>query len=483
MSTENSFNKRVYGCAIIKSINANYNADFTKQPRTLPNGIVYATDKALKYTSRHFLYKNYAHNLDSNSNSNDKILYYTRYKTINEKGQFVPMSLREIYEYLFGEMEKVTKENKNPKWMIYYFDGEKINGKLQKIKPADIKKYYLELDDKPEYADLLEKIAKEANDKLKLDNGKIENIQISSEEEPFYFYVKGDNQIVKIDVDDELFESTIKDLDLHFFGGYNKLKILYNLLKCIDVRLFGATFTGDTNVSIHGPVQINHAQDRFFYQGVIQNLSYLEQIKSPVRNDKAKGGDAEMTTIGSDSRTMEAHYVHNFSINPKNLSDHLKIANELSKSEEKDKYPELFGLSVDDITKFQESLRCGATLYDSTSKAGVENEMLLWVELINDSKQVIPNFTELITVTRNEEGKVDINLKDVQALLKQAHIDSQIESIFVYFNNIHTNILLDNNNKIDKYDTIDNSGTIEGYEKWKFLPIELNEPEKINKNE
>lgn len=479
MSTENSFNKRVYGCAIIKSINANYNADFTKQPRTLPNGIVYATDKALKYTSRHFLYKNYAHNLDSNSKSNDKILYYTRYKTLNEKGQFVPMSLREIYEYLFGEMEKVTKENKNPKWMIYYFDGEKINGKLQKIKPADIKKYYLELDDKPEYADLLEKIAKEANDKLKIDDsGKIKDIEIDIEE-PYYFYVKkeGDkNKVEKIDLDQELLESTINDLDLQFFGGYNKLKILYNLLNCLDVRLFGATFTGDTNVSIHGPVQINHAQDRFFYQGAIQNLSYTEQIKSPVRNDKAKGGDAEMTTIGSDSRTMEAHYVHNFSINPKNLSDHLKIANQLSNSEEKDKYPELSGLSVDDINKLKESLRCGATFYDSTSKSGVENEMLLWVELQEGSRQVIPNFTELISVKRNDNGKVDIDLSDVKALLNQEHLVPQIEKISVFFNKIYTNILFDGK-------TISQDSKIEGENKWNFLPIELCESEKTNKNE
>jgi CRISPR/Cas system type I-B associated protein Csh2 (Cas7 group RAMP superfamily) len=482
MSTENLFNKRVYGCAIIKSINANYNADFTKQPRTLPNGIVYATDKALKYTSRHFLYKNYAHNLDSNSNSNNKILYYTRYKTLNEKGQFVPMSLREIYEYLFGEMEKVTKENKNPKWMIYYFDGEKIIGKLQKIKPADIKKYYEGLDDKPEYADLLEKIAKEANDKLKIeDSGMIKDIEMNIEE-PYFFYVKKNdnkNKAEKINLDEELLneellESIINDLDLQFFGGYNKLKILYNLLNCLDVRLFGATFTGDTNVSIHGPVQINHAQDRFFYQGAIQNLSYTEQIKSPVRNDKAKGGDAEMTTIGSDSRTMEAHYVHNFSINPKNLSDHLKIANQLSNSEEKDKYPEVSGLSIDDINKLKESLRCGATFYDSTSKAGVENEMLLWVELIDGSKQVIPNFTELISITRDDEGKVEINLKKVQNLLQQSHIDSQIEKVSVYFNKTYANIIL-GDKTISEYEKYNN--------KWNFEPIELNESEKTNKNE
>lgn len=477
MSTENLFNKRVYGCAIVKSINANYNADFTKQPRTLPNGIVYATDKALKYTLRHFLYKNYAYNLDKNSNSDNKLLYYTRYKTINEKGQFVPMSLREIYEYLFGSMEKVTKENKNPKWMIFYFDGEKIIGRLQKIKPADIKKYYDGLDDKPEYSNIIEKCAKEANDKLKLDNsGKIENINMDSELEPFYFYVKGDKDVEKIDIDEELLESIINDLDLQFFGGYNKMKILYNLLNCIDVRLFGATFTGDTNVSIHGPVQINHAQDRFFYQGAIQNLSYTEQIKSPVRNDKAKGGDAEMTTIGSDSRTMEAHYVHNFSINPKNLSDHLKIANELSKSEEKDKYPELKGLSIDDINKLKESLRCGATFYDSTSKAGVENEMLLWVELKDESKQVIPNFTELISITRNEEGKVEINLNKVQTLLQQSHIDSQIENISVYFNKTYTNIILSDKTISEYVEKLNG-------DKWNFEPIELVETEKTNKNE
>src|SRR6185312_3606570 len=122
MSTETktndvvTFNKRVYGCAIIKSLNANYNADFTKQPRTLPNGTVYATDKALKYTIRHFLYKNY---------SDEKILYFTRNKTTSDN-QFIPMSLKEVYEYLFGAMVKVNKNsNKNPKWMFFYFDGEK----------------------------------------------------------------------------------------------------------------------------------------------------------------------------------------------------------------------------------------------------------------------------------------------------------------------------------------------------------------------
>ena len=49
------FKNRVFGCAIVKAVNANYNADFSGQPRTLPSGIVYATDKAFKYTVKNYL--------------------------------------------------------------------------------------------------------------------------------------------------------------------------------------------------------------------------------------------------------------------------------------------------------------------------------------------------------------------------------------------------------------------------------------------
>jgi len=460
-----TFNNRVYGCAIIKSNNANYNADFTKQPRTLPNGLVYASDKALKYTVRHFIYKNYSWDLDSKYTSSDKLLYFTRNKVLSESGQFVPMSLRELYVYLFGEIEKVTKGNsKTPKWMFFYFDGERVIGKLQKISPASIKKYYADLDDKPDYANRIEEYAKNANEKLKLIDGKIEGVELPIEEEPYFFYIKGEKEIVKINIDETELENVISDLDIQFFGGYNKIKILYNLLNCIDVRLFGATYTGDTNVSIHGPVQINTGVDKFLYNGVIQNLSYTEQIKSPVRNDKAKGGEAEMTTIGSSSKTMEAHYVHNFSINPKNLDDHLSIANKLNESDEKDKFPKKDGLSIDDIDKLQNGLRCGATLYDSTSKAGVENEMLIWIELNDKSMQVIPNLTELIIVYKGEDGKTVINLEKVkELLLDQKHIEAEIKEIKIFFNNIYARPL-----------GINNEGKV------RFLPIELSDNKEKN---
>lgn len=41
--------KRVYGVLGISSIMANWNADFSGNPKTVENGDIYGSDKALKY--------------------------------------------------------------------------------------------------------------------------------------------------------------------------------------------------------------------------------------------------------------------------------------------------------------------------------------------------------------------------------------------------------------------------------------------------
>lgn len=86
------FKKRVYGCAIVKAINSNYNADFSGQPRTLPDGIVYATDKAFKYSIKKYL-KDAYENVD---------VFYM--KTLNDN--LNPRSLDERYEDLFRAKPK-----------------------------------------------------------------------------------------------------------------------------------------------------------------------------------------------------------------------------------------------------------------------------------------------------------------------------------------------------------------------------------------
>lgn len=303
------FKKRVYGCAIVKAINSNYNADFSGQPRTLPDGIVYATDKAFKYSIKKYL-KDAYENVD---------VFYM--KTLNDN--LNPRSLDERYEDLF------------------------------RAKPKD---------------------------------------------------------------------ETKKD-------------VVKNLLSCLDVKLFGATFaSGDNSVSVHGPVQINHGVNIWK-----DNYIYTEQITSPFRNEKKdKDPDAEksMTTIGRQSRLEEGHYLHHFSINPGNLDDISEIVGEGAK------------LSSADIDKLKVGMRCGVTWYDSASKAGCENEMLVWVELKEGSKLVLPSFATLINL-EEEKGKC---VYDFEALTnKLEDIKSSVESVEVYYNK-QTCILKNLTEEVKQYD-------------------------------
>lgn len=294
----NLFNNRVFGCAIIKSINSNYNADFSGQPRKLPNGIVYATDKVIKYSIRNYWKKILGEN----------VLYF---KHLNQ--DMMPVDLVELYHVAF----------------------------------------------------------------------KTE--------------VKSDDKKV----------------------------VLKNLLNILDVKLFGATFapkgTGITNknISIHGTCQITHGVNRFD-----ENYIYTEQILAPF---VAPGDEAEAakgnTTLGTQSKLQEGHYVHHFSVNPKNIEeDARRVGSE--------------GLTISDIEKLKEGLRKGVSYYDSAAKAGTENELLLWVQLKADSKIVLPSFVELVTI--KEDRTVD--LQAINTLLTKEHIKGEIEKIELYYNTSITKV-------------------------------------------
>ncbi|HOI27214.1 MAG: type I CRISPR-associated protein Cas7 [Paludibacteraceae bacterium] len=297
------FNNRVYGAAVVKAVNSNYNADFSGQPRTLPNGVVYATDKAYKYTCKNYMKDVF---------SGEKIFYF---KSLN--ANLNPLSLDETYKKYFGEFPK-----------------------------------------------------------------------------------KGKDVI--------------------------KSEVAKNLLSCLDIRLFGATFAGEANISLHGPVQVNHGVNIWK-----ENNIYTEQITSPFSN---KSNDPEvekgMTTIGRQSKLEEGHYLHHFSINPGNLKDIIAVAADGAQK-----------LTEEDIEKLKEAMRRGATWYDSASKAGCENEMLVWVQLNENSKNVLPNFTTLIDLKdEKKEGKYVYDFTKLKAELDK--LSSDIKSVEVYYNK--QTILLEN---------------------------------------
>jgi CRISPR-associated protein Csh2 len=299
------FKNRAYGFVVIKSINSNYNADFSGQPRTLPNGKVYATDKALKYSVRNYL---------KNIYPKETIFYFKR---LND--EMNPLSLDHAYLTVFPERKDLDSKDKETKSIV------------------------------------------------------------------------------------------IKDI-----------------LSCIDIRLFGSTFAkkakgGNIALSIHGPVQVNHGIN-IWLEGNI----FSEQITSPFNSDADSKN--EQTTIGRQSKLEEGHYVHHFSINPKNIEEIAKHGQEGTLT-----------LSQNDIELLKEGLRKGATYYDSAAKAGTENEILFYVELNEDSKLVLPNFTEMVKVSDSiEDGRRYFDLSKIKNELDK--YKTEIARCELYFNSNNTEI-------------------------------------------
>jgi len=291
-----TYSNRIYGAALVKAINSNYNADFSGQPRTLPNGVVYATDKALKYAIKNFIKENYP---------SEKVFYFKRF---NE--EFIPYSLDDAFAAAF-----------------------------------------------PEHKDEIDK---------------------------------------KI--------------------------IAKDLLSCIDIRLFGATFAKKAKknvaISIHGPVQITHGVNVWH-----ENNFYSEQIMSPFRNPNEDNEDNMATTLGRQSRLHEGHYLHHFSVNPKNLEEILELAGNDANT-----------LKDDDISKLKEALQKGVTYYDSAAKVGCENELLVWVTLKPESKLVMPNFTQLMKMSKEKvDGKVQLDMSELKKVVDVNK--NEIEAFEIYLNN------------------------------------------------
>ena len=145
-----------------------------------------------------------------------------------------------------------------------------------------------------------------------------------------------------------------------------------------------------------------------------------------------------MTTIGRQSRLEEGHYLHHFSVNPGNLDDISEIVCEGVK------------LNDADIDKLKVGMRRGVTWYDSASKAGCENEMLVWVELKEGSKLVLPSFATLINLEEEKEsGKCVYNFEALTNKLED--IKSFVESVEVYYNK-QTCILKNLTEEVKLYD-------------------------------
>lgn len=93
---------RIYGVVGIKSVMANWNADFTGRPKTTSKGDIFGSDKAFKYPIK---------KMWESEDKDAKVLYIKSYKTDN-KGNLQARTLAERFEQLFGKNVKDIKDKK-----------------------------------------------------------------------------------------------------------------------------------------------------------------------------------------------------------------------------------------------------------------------------------------------------------------------------------------------------------------------------------
>ena len=93
---------RVYGVIGIKSVMANWNADFTGYPKTTSDGSVFGSDKALKHPQKVMWDKD-----------GKKVLYIKSLKLDKKKNVVAHRTLKERYEFLFNvpDLKKEKKQD------------------------------------------------------------------------------------------------------------------------------------------------------------------------------------------------------------------------------------------------------------------------------------------------------------------------------------------------------------------------------------
>jgi CRISPR-associated protein Csh2 len=285
------------GIVVVNAKNANFNAGFDHLPRRLPNGNIYATDKALKYCIRDYL-------------SNSEPVFVQRTKQFHKDNDGV-----ETQRYL------TLKEN---------------------------------------YLNQCKKETMEKNERI----------------------------------------------------------IIEDLLKFIDVRLFGVVFAVDSNISLTGPCQINYGINRFDKSSI-----FSSNILSPYRNSNDKSKDSQQTTIGEESRADDVYYVYDVCLN-------------MNSAKKQD-----IEITDGDIEKLKNALKYSVAEVTSTTMFGSETVSMLWFE--NKHDRIFNNLNSLVDIYNSEHGVI-VDYSKVMELVK---MDITEDSMEMYENKVSN--ILDKNPKLD----------------------------------
>lgn len=201
-----------------------------------------------------------------------------------------------------------------------------------------------------------------------------------------------------------------------------------NLLSCIDVRLFGCTYAGNENISIHGTTQLTYGINK-----LDENVIYTNQILSPFRNLNEKSKDDTQTTMGEESKSLDVCYVYDYNINPRNLDTNNGK------------------LTKEDVKKFKEALCLGVNYVNSTTKIGSETLLVMHIEL--KEPKILQNLKKFVKITK-KQNKMEIDLSEILNYAKK--FEGSIEKVEIYYEKEKTDIILGEilKEKIKKYESL-----------------------------
>lgn len=215
---------------------------------------------------------------------------------------------------------------------------------------------------------------------------------------------------------EQLFNVKVKDIK-------DKKELLKYLFSALDVKNFGATFAeGSNNMSITGAVQIGQGLNKY-EDSTVEIIDILSPFVDATKKDTAQN-----TSIGKKIVSNEAHYFYPFTVNPENYKIYT------------DEIEELEGYTKEDYDKFKQGCLVAATAYNTNSKAGCENEFALFVECKENSKLYLANLDQYIKFQKQEEKDV-IDLTELEEILGQDNVRSEIEKVEIYYNPYTTELV------------------------------------------
>lgn len=194
-------------------------------------------------------------------------------------------------------------------------------------------------------------------------------------------------------------------------GKSTNKEVLTNLLKADDVMNFGATYAEKSlNVSVLGVVQIGQGFNKYEDTEI-----HTQDILSPFRNSEKE--DADANTLGTQTITDEAHYIYPFSVNPSALRVYQDLIPGLMYEEKHYNY-------------FKNGALEGATLLNTASKMGCENEFGVFIKVKENSELYLPSLDSYVEITKN-----DFVVYDLTKLINLLNgVKEEIENIEVYYN-------------------------------------------------